>query len=458
MRKKGKIIITAGCIFCFLCICYIGVSLYFYRVFYPNTFINGMDVSGQDPSEVRKLMEESLKDYEITVVSVDSEEVIKGSEFDFEYEYTSVEELKKEEQGWQWPLKMFRKTDYQVSPDAKWNQAKLDEKVNQLLCMTQEMTAPKDASLTINEEGFHLTEEVVGNTVKKDKVEEAVTKTVTSGETKLILDEEGCYEKPQVTVNSPEIQDQLKKVDELCNAEVVYDFHGNEEKIGKDQIRKWVRKDDDGELYVSWEAAYDYLDSLVDKYDTVNSYRTFQSSRGYEITLEPGSYGWGTDVSEETDLLIDDIKNHRVTSRQPAYYMTPYDYLDPNSPDDIGFTYIEIDLSGQYLWYYKDGSLFLSTPITSGTMSTGHGTPSGVYYIHNRLQNTILVGDDYRQPVDFWMQVVGGVGIHDSKWRYNYGGTEYLNNGSHGCINTPYDAVQSLFWNVEVGTPVIMYY
>ncbi|MDY5956575.1 MAG: hypothetical protein SPJ22_05435, partial [Frisingicoccus sp.] len=84
-------------------------------------------------------MEESLKDYEITVVSVDSEEVIKGSEFDFEYEYTSVEELKKEEQGWQWPLKMFRKTDYQVSPDAKWNQAKLDEKVNQLLCMTQEM-------------------------------------------------------------------------------------------------------------------------------------------------------------------------------------------------------------------------------------------------------------------------------------------------------------------------------
>ena len=211
-------------------------------------------------------------------------------------------------------------------------------------------------------------------------------------------------------------------------------------------------------MYVSWEAAYDYLDSLADKYDTVNSYRTFQSSRGYEITLEPGSYGWGTDVSEETDLLIDDIKNHRVTSRQPAYYMTPYDYLDPNSPDDIGFTYIEIDLSGQYLWYYKDGSLFLSTPITSGTMSTGHGTPAGVYYIHNRLQNTILVGDDYRQPVDFWMQVVGGVGIHDSKWRYNYGGTEYLNNGSHGCINTPYDAVKSLFWNVEVGTPVIMYY
>ena len=85
------------------------------------------------------------------------------------------------------------------------------------------------------------------------------------------------------------------------------------------------------------------------------------SSRGYWITLEPGSYGWGTDVDSEIELLMDDIQNKRVTSREPIYYMTPYDYLDPNSPDDIGFTYIEIDLSGQYMWYYKDGELFLST-------------------------------------------------------------------------------------------------
>ena len=119
---------------------------------------------------------------------------------------------------------------------------------------------------------------------------------------------------------------------------------------------------------------------------------------------------------------------------------------------------MEIDLSGQYIWYYKNGEVLVSTPITSGTMNTGHGTPSGVYFINCRSQNTILVGEDYRTPVNFWMQVVGGVGIHDSLWRSVYGGTEYLNAGSHGCINTPYDAVSSIFWNIEVGTPVIMYY
>ncbi|MDE5590106.1 MAG: L,D-transpeptidase, partial [Acetatifactor sp.] len=31
-------------------------------------------------------------------------------------------------------------------------------------------------------------------------------------------------------------------------------------------------------------------------------------------------------------------------------------------------------------------------------------------------------------------------------------------NGSHGCINTPYDAMARIYEMVEVGTPVVMYY
>ena len=176
------------------------------------------------------------------------------------------------------------------------------------------------------------------------------------------------------------------------------------------------------------------------------------------ITLQPGNYGWSMDTYTETELILDDVANQRVVTREPAYNMTPFNGLNADATDDIGDTYVEIDLSSQYMWYYLDGELFLETPITSGTMYSGMGTPAGVFVIHNRLQNTILVGDDYRTPVNYWMQVNGGIGIHDSLWRYVYGGTEYLYNGSHGCINTPYNAVESLFWNIEVGVPVIMYY
>lgn len=459
MSNKKKILIVSGCAVGLLAACYVGVSVYFGQVFYPNTSINGTDVSNESPEAVKEALEQSMKTYEMKVLTIDgTTEVLSGKDFDFNYNFDEVDELKAKEMGWLWPMKFFSRTDYKIKAAYDWNEEKLNKKIDELQCMTQEMTAPVNASLTIDDNGVNLVEENKGNTLKKETVKEEIARAMGSGKTEISLEEVGCYELPEITTESPEIQDELKKADELCQAEITYNFHGNEEKIGKEQIQKWIRRDENGEFYVSESAAYDYLCELSNKYDTINSYREFYSSRGYWITLEPGSYGWGTDVDSEIGLLMDDINNKRVTSREPIYYMTPYDYLDPNSPDDIGFTYIEIDLSGQYMWYYKDGELFISTPITSGTMSTGHGTPSGVYYIHNRLQNIVLVGDDYRQPVNFWMKIVGGVGIHDSLWRSVYGGTEYLTAGSHGCINTPYDVVESMFWNVEIGTPVIMYY
>ena len=54
-----------------------------------------------------------------------------------------------------------------------------------------------------------------------------------------------------------------------------------------------------------------------------------------------------------------------------------------------------------------------------------------------------------------------GVAIHDASWRNVYGGEEYKTNGSHGCINTPYDAVSKLYELLNAKqtdvTPVIIY-
>ena len=38
-----------------------------------------------------------------------------------------------------------------------------------------------------------------------------------------------------------------------------------------------------------------------------------------------------------------------------------------------------------------------------------------------------------------------------------YGGDEYKYNGSHGCINTPAEAMKKIYDKVEIGTPVIVY-
>lgn len=459
MSKKKIAGIVAVCVLGFLAVCYVGISVYFYQVFYPNTYINGGDVSDASPEEVKEALLNSMKDYELKIVPIDGEPtVISGKNIGFYYSFDAVDALKKKEMGWAWPMKFFTRTDYTVEAACEWEQAKLDQEIDKLQCVTQKMTAPVDASLVIDESGVHLTEAVTGNTIKKEELKKAVAETIRGGKPEINLDEAGCYEQPKITSKSPEIQKDLQRVEELCKAEVTYNFHGTEEKIGRDQIWKWVRQDGEGKFYIDEGAACDYLYELAYRHNTIGVYREFWSSRGCMITVEPGTYGWGMDVDAEIGPLMDDLVNKRVVSRDPACYMTPYWAVDPNSPDDIGNTYIEIDLSGQHMWYYMNGELIVSTPITSGTLNTGHGTPAGVYYVESYGRDMILTGDDYRQPVDFWIQVYGGIGIHDSLWRSVYGGTEYLNKGSHGCINTPYDAVSTIYRNIDVGVPVVMYY
>ena len=52
------------------------------------------------------------------------------------------------------------------------------------------------------------------------------------------------------------------------------------------------------------------------------------------------------------------------------------------------------------------------------------------------------------------------MGIHDASWRTpdQYVPTTYETNGSHGCINTPRDAMEKIFNTVEIGYPVVVYY
>ena len=452
---KGIAIGAAGLAFA----CYFGVALYFDQVFCPNTTINGIDVSMKTVSEVQEILEKNQDAYCLDVKTIDNKTyALFGSGFDFVYNFDGLKDVKLSEMGWQWPVKLFTQTDHTFVPAWEYDETKLDTQIGRLRCMTQEMTAPTDAALIIDEYTYSLVKETLGNTLEIETTKAAIAQAVADGERIIDLAEQDCYVKPKITEESKEIQDIYKEIDVLCQAEITYDFRGEMEVIGTEQIRTWVRKNWDGSYYLSWDAAYAFMQGVAAKYDTVNTWREFTNSWGNVITLQPGNYGWSMDSYTETNYIMDDVVNQRVVTREPEYYMTPYNKLDPEATDDIGNTYVEIDLSSQYMWYYLDGKLFLETPITSGTMYSGMGTPAGVFFIHNRLQNTILVGDDYRTPVNYWMQVNGGIGIHDSLWRYVYGGTEYLYNGSHGCINTPYDAVESLFWNIEVGVPVIMYY
>ena len=72
-------------------------------------------------------------------------------------------------------------------------------------------------------------------------------------------------------------------------------------------------------------------------------------------------------------------------------------------------------------------------------------------------RNATLVGEGYSSPVKYWMPFYANVGIHDASWRTTFGGSEYLNNGSHGCVNTPEANAEKIYNNIEKGVPVVVY-
>ena len=69
-----------------------------------------------------------------------------------------------------------------------------------------------------------------------------------------------------------------------------------------------------------------------------------------------------------------------------------------------------------------------------------------------------MVGENYSSPVKYWMPFVGNVGFHSASWRNSFGGSIYINSGSHGCVNLPESAAQKLYSLVETGDPVVTYY
>ena len=123
---------------------------------------------------------------------------------------------------------------------------------------------------------------------------------------------------------------------------------------------------------------------------------------------------------------------------------------------------MEVNLSAQYLWFYKDGEVFLETDIVSGDIAKGRSTKTGVFPLAYKESPSILRGGNgpngYETKVQYWMPFYEGQGLHDADWRGAFGGSIYRSNGSHGCVNLPPWAAAEIYHNISAGTAILIYW
>ena len=171
------------------------------------------------------------------------------------------------------------------------------------------------------------------------------------------------------------------------------------------------------------------------------------------MTISNGAYGWKIDTEGEVAQLLEDIKSGKSVEREPVYSQT----ANSHGENDYGNSYVEINLTSQHLFVYKNGSLVVDSDFVSGNLSKGHGSPTGAFSVTYTTTDAVLRGEDYATPVKYWMPFNGGVGFHDASWQPTFGGSRYLTNGSHGCVNMPPEMAGKLFDLISAGTPVVVH-
>lgn len=464
-KKRKKVLgIVSGSVFGVILVIYLGLSVFFMSHFYFNTTINGVEFSAKSVKDVESYMEQQVKDYELDLNESDGGiEIIKGSDIDIVYKKgKELEKLVKSQNAFLWPKSLWEKPEITASVGVSYDETKLASVIEGLSCMKAEnQVEPESAKPEFDGNEFVVKPEVVGSKIDTENFNKKVKEYIEGFKTSMDMTKEGCYLKPQYVSDSKEVADACEAMNKYLAASITYTFGSATEVVDKALISQWLTTDENMAVTFNTDAVKEYIQGLASKYNTYQHQRTFTSGSGNSVTVEGGDYGWILNKDAEYEALVASIQNGEVVTREPAYSQTAASHDGP----DWGTTYVEVDLTNQYMYLFVDGAVVVSGPIVTGKPSAGDATPQGVYSIKYCQRNATLRGPkkpdgsyEWESPVSFWMPFNGGIGLHDAPWQAAYGGNRYLTHGSHGCVNLQYDVAQTVFNNVQAGTPVVCHY
>jgi lipoprotein-anchoring transpeptidase ErfK/SrfK len=462
VKKKRRLWKIAASIFgvIILLLVYLLPILYFRDHFLPNTYINEKDYSFYMENQAAEDFSTVILDYSLEVLDQDGNIAGKIVPSDIGATVSAAGDFNRimgQQSEFAWPMSLMEAHRYELSNEMEFSQEMVRAAVESWdICQPENMVKPQDAFLSeyvSTLSGYEIIAETPGSTLDVDKVQEVIIQALELRKTSVDLAMEDCYIRARITKDNTLLQQKCDTLNQWTRTKIRYDWNDNEVLLDGDTIHTWI-VEKSGRISLDEDALLTFVKENAQNYDTYGKRRNFLTTLGTEISLPSGAYGWKTDVSAEAESLKQLIYEGTITEREPEYSSKGA----WKGINDIGNSYVEIDLTHQHLYLYEKGVLLLETDFVSGNMSNGCATPAGVFGLTYKTRNAVLRGEDYETPVHYWMPFNGNVGMHDATWRVVFGGDIYLNNGSHGCVNLPINAAESIYSYISTGFPVICYY
>jgi lipoprotein-anchoring transpeptidase ErfK/SrfK len=444
------IIITASVL-----LAYLLISLYFRYHYFFHTDINGVNVSLKSHTAADLIIRNKTKDYQLQLIERNGEtEIIYGQEIGMHYnENNSISGVERKQKSLRWISSLLKHRDYYVKDLYTYHKEALDKSINGLNCFKREIREPKNVSFVYSNGSYEVEKEDYGNKIEYDKFTKMIEQYVKTGKTILDLDKELCYENPKYTLKSKKTYEARDLLNKYIATKITYKFGDSLVLIDGNIIKDWISVDENLDVAINKAGVSEYVKELSAQYDTVGILRSFKASSGKLIDVQGGLYGWKINQDAETNMIIDNIKRGEVIERDPVYTQKALS----RDGNEIGDTYVEINITKQYLWFYYKGKLITQGAVVTGNPNRGNATVIGAYMLNYKQKDTNLVGQDYDVKVTYWMPFFGNMGIHDATWRYRFGGEIYKTRGTHGCVNAPYRLAEKIFEYIEEGTPIIIY-
>ena len=473
-KKKNKImkivVMLIVMILVMSCCVYAGISYYYSYHFFLGTTINGIDSSNKTAYEVEQEIAGKKDNYVIQVSArMQEPQTITGKDIDYQYVSSGeILQLLKTRKPWEWIRGFFETKNYMVQEETVFSREKLEEQVSSLNCAKKEnQIAPENAYVSFVNSEFTIVPETEGNELNTKEAYQMICRAIDNDAAEVNLESDPkAYKKADVTKESSELQNMVNTYKNLTKANITYTFGDETVTLDGNTIKNWLQFDEKGQLLPDDGAfrqhVVDYVAQLAADHDTVGTERQFETTSGRTVYVYGSAYGWKIDQDKEVAQLMQEIQSGTQTTREPVYSMR----ANAHGINDLGDTYIEVDLTEQYMWYYQNGNIIFQSEIVSGLPGDpDRKTPPGIFTLNSKSSPSVLRGEmtangtySYEQPVTYWMPFNGGIGFHDADWQPYFGGDRYLTGGSHGCINLPPENAGQLYSLIQYDVPIICFY
>ncbi|MEI3432524.1 MAG: L,D-transpeptidase family protein [Blautia sp.] len=473
-KKKHKGLKVTGIIAAILAVtvgCAYGAVTYYYADrFFEGTYINGIDCSNKTAYEVEQAIASTVEAYSIEVTSRNQDpQTISGSQIGYQYMSDGeVLNLLKQQKPYEWVRGFMETRSYNTQENVTFDKTLLQNEVKALNCAQPEnQVEPENAYVAMNGDEFTIVPETEGSKLKVKEAYKALDAAISGSQTSIDLGSTpDVYAVAAVTSEDSTLQATRDAYNNYTKASITYTFGDQTVTLDGSTLKNWLQFDEKGQL-VQDDASFtqhvkDFVAQLASEHNTVGTTRSFNTTSGRTVSVYGSAYGWKIDQDAEAAQLTEEIRTGTQTTREPVYSMRANAY----GYNDIGSTYIEVDLSSQHMYYYQGGSIIFDSDIVSGDIRyDDRATPPGIFTLYYKKSPDVLRGEkkpdgtyEYETSVTYWMPFNGGIGFHDATWQAYFGGDRYTYAGSHGCINMPLDAAATLYSIIDTNVPIVCFY